>query len=668
MCLAIGIDIKNYIPDYIWNNIDRQILTYKCRYLEKYNSFPINITPYLSDLSYQYTSYDYILLGSTPSNLYLASQLISSGSSAIIIDNGSIPPMESLSSYYMYSLMESQYMKPCRGGYSGKDIFKNYYIPKIFGSYSSCQPSYLDYGMSSTYEMLSMYNQQFSWESCQSRYENLFTNGYGSYSSFQQSLLEQTILSGIGEMGYKNEILPYDVSCQPGMHILPVCGQNEYYDLFIFQIFSQMGSCDNLKLMLEIEFEKLIIQNGRACGIQIMTPYGSRQITANTELIMGLDTIATHQLLLASGIGSSSLLNQFNIPMQYELPSCFGNNINIRPIYTGKYLQIPRNSLYTNSYSDMEAFSYIFGNNRICESEQSLFYSLYFSVGGSSFSNCHIKYYPFNYYQIKKLEMFLRLYCQYDIKVIEYFLKIIYEFDIIFFTIEILNVSGGSSIIFNSITDYQLNYGFYDTEIDRKNMLEGISILEQLTTTGAFSSFGGQLNTVSLGGSFSSLSMEESLYYHTIPSYFNSYGGFPYTPDTSSSFINDQFYLQGLNNLRMCGPGIYPGSPYVTNNFALDLMFSSFMSDLILNRNNCQGGIINYSDSGSFISGSSCGGYSSSSSSSGYSSGGYSSGGCGCGGYEINGYQYESESTTITSNNCGGVCITQEETSQTIVC
>lgn len=77
----------------------------------------------------------------------------------------------------------------------------------------------------------------------------------------------------------------------------------------------------NLYIARHSNVRKILInRNGDAFGVEVITPFGKRNIFAKKEVILSAGTINTPQILMNSGIGPSHHLKTLGIPIKKDLP------------------------------------------------------------------------------------------------------------------------------------------------------------------------------------------------------------------------------------------------------------------------------------------------------------------------------------------------------------
>jgi choline dehydrogenase len=84
-------------------------------------------------------------------------------------------------------------------------------------------------------------------------------------------------------------------------------------------------SRSNLRIVTEAHATRILIENGRAVGIEYQVPGGLKQARANGEVIVSGGVYGSPQLLQLSGIGPGELLSRMGIPVARELPGVGAN-------------------------------------------------------------------------------------------------------------------------------------------------------------------------------------------------------------------------------------------------------------------------------------------------------------------------------------------------------
>src|ERR1019366_3584990 len=76
----------------------------------------------------------------------------------------------------------------------------------------------------------------------------------------------------------------------------------------------------NLRVITQAHATRILIENGRAVGVEYRTPHGTSTARANGEVIVSGGTYGSPQLLQLSGLGPASLLQGFDIPVVRDMP------------------------------------------------------------------------------------------------------------------------------------------------------------------------------------------------------------------------------------------------------------------------------------------------------------------------------------------------------------
>ena len=81
----------------------------------------------------------------------------------------------------------------------------------------------------------------------------------------------------------------------------------------------------NLEVITEAPARRVLIEEGRATGVEVSTPSGIRQIMARREVVLTGGAIGSPQLLLLSGIGDGEALKGLGIETKHHLPGVGAN-------------------------------------------------------------------------------------------------------------------------------------------------------------------------------------------------------------------------------------------------------------------------------------------------------------------------------------------------------
>lgn len=86
----------------------------------------------------------------------------------------------------------------------------------------------------------------------------------------------------------------------------------------------------NLSVITKTRAERLLFEGDRATGVQVSNEQGRQTLTARKEIILSGGAINSAQLLLLSGVGPASQLQQCDIPLVLDLPGV-GENLQDHP-------------------------------------------------------------------------------------------------------------------------------------------------------------------------------------------------------------------------------------------------------------------------------------------------------------------------------------------------
>jgi choline dehydrogenase len=81
----------------------------------------------------------------------------------------------------------------------------------------------------------------------------------------------------------------------------------------------------NLTVLPRTQVARIVIENGRATGVELITKKGRQILTANREVIVSGGTFGSPHLLMLSGIGPADHLRAFGIDVAADLP--VGDNL-----------------------------------------------------------------------------------------------------------------------------------------------------------------------------------------------------------------------------------------------------------------------------------------------------------------------------------------------------
>jgi choline dehydrogenase-like flavoprotein len=101
-------------------------------------------------------------------------------------------------------------------------------------------------------------------------------------------------------------------------------------------LFPHMGKRTNLHVEINALAQRIIIENGRAVGVEFEQQGVKKVIRARREVILSAGAFQTPQLLMVSGIGDRQELEQHNIPVVQHLPGV-GKNLQDHPDFIFGY-------------------------------------------------------------------------------------------------------------------------------------------------------------------------------------------------------------------------------------------------------------------------------------------------------------------------------------------
>jgi len=81
----------------------------------------------------------------------------------------------------------------------------------------------------------------------------------------------------------------------------------------------------NVTLLTNTRVARVTLENGRATGVEVLTPTGTRRLTARREVIVSGGTILSPQILMLSGIGDADHLRSHGIEVKHHLPGVGAN-------------------------------------------------------------------------------------------------------------------------------------------------------------------------------------------------------------------------------------------------------------------------------------------------------------------------------------------------------
>jgi choline dehydrogenase-like flavoprotein len=104
----------------------------------------------------------------------------------------------------------------------------------------------------------------------------------------------------------------------------------------------------NLTVITRARIAKVVIDKGRATGVEAVTQQGRETITADREVILCAGVYGSPQLLMLSGVGPAGHLRQHGIPVAADLP--VGDNLHDHMFVPMTYCMTSARNRGTSSY------------------------------------------------------------------------------------------------------------------------------------------------------------------------------------------------------------------------------------------------------------------------------------------------------------------------------
>jgi len=119
----------------------------------------------------------------------------------------------------------------------------------------------------------------------------------------------------------------------------------------------------NLTVLTRAATQRVLLQDGRATGIEVVRAGRLQTLTARREVLLAAGTINSPQLLMLSGIGPAGTLRQAGVPVLHDLPGVGENLQDHQDVLM--CFSSPRSSLYGLSWRALpwmlaSPFQYIF--------------------------------------------------------------------------------------------------------------------------------------------------------------------------------------------------------------------------------------------------------------------------------------------------------------------
>ncbi len=114
----------------------------------------------------------------------------------------------------------------------------------------------------------------------------------------------------------------------------------------------------NLTIMTGVQVNRILLENGRAAGIEFKQGGETRRIAARREVILSAGAIQSPQVLMLSGIGNSEELSKHGIAVQHSLPGV-GANLQ-EHISAPVHFMSPRSTSYGISLASLPKIAWNF--------------------------------------------------------------------------------------------------------------------------------------------------------------------------------------------------------------------------------------------------------------------------------------------------------------------
>ena len=104
----------------------------------------------------------------------------------------------------------------------------------------------------------------------------------------------------------------------------------------------------NLKVISGVHVQKVVVEAGRATGVQFLADDTTQTARARSEVILSAGAVGSPHLLMLSGIGSADLLNEMGIDVVADLPGV-GENLNDHPDFVLKFRALQPVSIWPDT-------------------------------------------------------------------------------------------------------------------------------------------------------------------------------------------------------------------------------------------------------------------------------------------------------------------------------
>lgn len=137
------------------------------------------------------------------------------------------------------------------------------------------------------------------------------------------------------EAGYP-EVKDYNALNEEGVGYLQLNTKNGIRESTVTSYLKKAVKFKNLKVRMHAVVQKLLFEDKRAYGVEVIIDGVLQNITARKEIILSAGVFQSPKLLELSGVGNAQLLNKLHIPVVHNLPGVgesLQDHINVRSSY-----------------------------------------------------------------------------------------------------------------------------------------------------------------------------------------------------------------------------------------------------------------------------------------------------------------------------------------------
>lgn len=608
ICEAVGYKIRQYIPNYYYDQLQRQYLELECKLLSRWDRYPSDIGGDLSNLTPDRLSFDVVVLELSESTIGALIPLLEAGKQILVLSEGGYLPFESNSVYNRINLFDSpeyvrRYPVDCGNGntkyiYSGKNIGglsaldeNDFFLPpqSVLDDWSPISNLWSADKLKNTY---SQYEYEYEkTETTKTKKTTVQSTPFGTSICVEESETTECtqIKSAYTELGYQSGTYnPY--TSGPGFYNIPSLRKNKKNVLLVEEYLSYINEkYSNFDLSLYTRIVRLVFENNRRVSKVIVETIGGQtiEIIVKDYVLFGSSPIETAQLLLNSGVGESSLLQRYGIDQVISAPY-LGKRFSISPVYYGCSMKAPSGSLFTdNEDYDTTSLSYLLSGDSALNNVAALnYYKLLLQSSSSKYVNIKVNTYVFSRNTLRRLQHYLKHVFQFSEEVQQFYLNEVRQNDIIIFGIQSLNSQSSAYIDFqgDTVPTPYIKYNMYENQEDIEDILYATTELKRLLQTTGFGGFQPLQSPFSDSSDiFSPEYINSNIHKFTAPSlYYN--GGTIMGNSIDDSLVDQYCRLHGIPNLVLLNSGVIPinynfgsiGSSLILGNYITDLLLSNY--------------------------------------------------------------------------------------------